>query len=163
MLCSVCVNTFSALIFSHLVPMSEAKTILRVTGRDGKQKGKTSYNYDPQSNVIEYIENRKVESRLKWSLWYFGSCHRFSEISTDETTQKVFVEEHISEWIQSILHGVCQLVIVAGSEDSGKNYLIKGNNSTPGIIPSIEKRLAVLGTELTLSSKVSYLRYSNSI
>ena len=73
------------------------------------------------------------------------------------------MEEHVNTWIDGIFHGICQFVVVAGTEESGKKYLIRGSNSTPGIIPFLEKRLATLGAELALTSKVSYLRYYKRI
>ena len=73
------------------------------------------------------------------------------------------MEEHVNMWIDGIFHGICQFVVVAGTEESGKKYLIRGSNSTPGIIPFLEKRLATLGAELALTSKVSYLRYYKRI
>jgi hypothetical protein len=54
-------------------------------------------------------------------------------------------------------------VTVVGNSTGGKNYLLKGSNSSPGIIPSIEKRIVSLSSELKFSAKVSYIRFVNSI
>ena len=40
-------------------------------------------------------------------------------------------------------------------------YLLKGSNSTPGIVYSIQKRLASLSAEMKITAKMSYIRYAN--
>lgn len=38
-------------------------------------------------------------------------------------------------------------------------YLLKGSNPTPGIIYSIQKRLASLSAEMKITAKMSYIRF----
>ena len=143
--------------------MSEAKTIVRITTRENTYKRNRKLAIFPQNAVIRHKEKNVVKDLMKYKIHCEDHDSRFSEISTAETSQKAFVEEHVNKWIDGIFHGICQFVVVAGTEESGKNYLIKGSNSTPGIIPFLEKRLATLGAELALTSKVSYLRYHKRI
>lgn len=143
--------------------MSEAKTIVRITTREYPPKKNRKLTVVPQSSVMKYKENSVIKDLMKFILFTRNKDSRFSEISTAQTSQKAFVEYHVNKWIDGIFHGICQLVVIAGTEESGKNYLMKGSNSTPGIIPFLEKRLAILGAELTLSSKISYLQYYKRI
>lgn len=143
--------------------MSEAKTIVRVITKENTPKKSRKMTIVPQSTVIKNKEKNGVKDLMKYEMACTNQDSRFSEISSSETSQKSFVEEHVNKWIDGIFHGICQFVVVAGTEDSGKKYLIKGSNSTPGIIPFLEKRLAALGAELVLTSKVSYLRYHKRI
>lgn len=82
---------------------------------------------------------------------------------TDAKQQKQFVEDHVSDWIQQLLQGKSQSILVVGGVESGIKYLMKGSNSTPGIISSIQKRLATLSAEMKISAKVSYMRYDMGI
>lgn len=87
----------------------------------------------------------------------------FSELSPDSITQKQFMEDHTSDWIEKLIHGKSQSVVVVGSVDSGIKYLMKGSNSTPGIVSSIQKRLAALSADMKITAKMSYIRYSNGM
>ena len=86
---------------------------------------------------------------------------RFSELSSDSISQKQFVDSHVTNWIDQLMEGTSQAVFVVGSLDSGMKYLLKGSNSTPGIVYSIQKRLASLSAEMKITAKMSYIRYSN--
>ncbi|KNB44699.1 hypothetical protein JH06_1579 [Blastocystis sp. subtype 4] len=116
--------------------MSHLKTIVKLNKKDGVDPGKTCFRFFPNKNSIEYIENEK-----------------------ETKTQKKFVEDHVDVWIKDLLQGVSSYIVVTGTVDGGKNYLLKGSNSIPGIVPTFQKRLVQLAGDLKLSSRLSYVRY----
>ena len=87
----------------------------------------------------------------------------FSEVERETKTQKKFVEDHVDVWIKDLLQGVSSYIVVTGTVDGGKNYLLKGSNSIPGIVPTLQKRLVQLAGDLKLSSRLSYVRYCDGL
>ncbi|KAK8804288.1 hypothetical protein WA171_000380, partial [Blastocystis sp. BT1] len=128
--------------------MSHLKTIVKLNKKDGVDPGKTCFRFFPNKNSIEYIENGNQQNRY---------C--FSEVEKETKTQKKFVEDHVDVWIKDLLQGVSSYIVVTGTVDGGKNYLLKGSNSIPGIVPTFQKRLVQLAGDLKLSSRLSYVRY----
>ena len=54
-------------------------------------------------------------------------------------------------------------MIISGTIDGGKNYLLKGSNSNPGLVPSLQKRMVQwLGT-FKVMANISHFRYSNGM
>lgn len=83
----------------------------------------------------------------------------FSEVDRETKIQKKFIEDHVDTWVKDLLQGVSSYIVVTGTVDGGKNYLLKGSNSMPGIVPTFQKRLVQLAGELKLSSRLSCIRY----
>lgn len=142
--------------------MDKVRTIIKVTLKEGHNSGENYYSQNTETNSIDYYENNTVKQHFQY-LFLLLSISRFSELSPDSKSQKQFVEAHISEWIEQLLHGTSFAVVVLGHEDSGTKYLMKGSNSNPGIVSSIEKRLASLSAEMKITAKMSYIRYAYSI
>ena len=112
-----------------------------------------------QSNILKMVINR-IDIGSSFSLEV--NCS-FSEVEKETKTQKKFVEDHVDVWIKDLLQGVSSYIVVTGTVDGGKNYLLKGSNSIPGIVPTFQKRLVQLAGDLKLSSRLSYVRYCDGL
>lgn len=76
---------------------------------------------------------------------------------------KQFVDDHVKQWATDLEKGRSLVIMIAGTVDGGKNYLLKGSNSIPGIIPALQKRMVQLAGESKLSSRISHLRYCDGM
>ena len=88
---------------------------------------------------------------------------RFNSIFNDTKERKQSLDDLVTEWMNDLLRGESQLISVVGKEEYGSQYLLKGTSLNPGIVPLIEKRIASLCADSTLTAKFSYLRYTNGI
>ena len=91
------------------------------------------------------------------------SLSSFSEVCGETRKHRQFIDDQTAQWTADLKEGVSSLIIVSGTVDGGKNYLLKGSNSMPGLIPTLQKRMVQMAGEMKMSFKVSHLRYSDSI
>lgn len=138
--------------------MSQIQTIVKIISKEEVSLGKNQFIQHSDTSTIEYIENGKHLQNYSYQYCLYVMIS-FSELSPNSISQKQFVDDHVSDWITKLLYGSSQSIVVAGSADSGIKYLMKGSNSTPGIVSSIEKRLASLSGDMKITAKMSYIRY----
>lgn len=111
--------------------------------------------------MLDYIENGVVEKRYKSVSW---SCvmGRYDAVLSDAKSRKQRIDDYTTHWVNDLLKGQNQFIVVAGKEDTGTKYILKGTSLNPGVVPLIEKRIASLCADSTMTAKVAYLRYADS-
>lgn len=144
---------------SHL--MSTYTSILNIHKREGVAMGKNHLRATEDHSIVDYIENGVVEKRYKSVSW---SCvmGRYDAVLSDAKGRKQRIDDYTTHWVNDLLKGQNQFIVVAGKEDTGTKYILKGTSLNPGVVPLIEKRIASLCADSTMTAKVAYLRYSDS-
>ena len=104
--------------------MDRVQTILRISSKEGIHLGKNYFVAKPDDHSIEYIENGKQKQFFQYSFLSITKF-RFSEVSTDSTTPKQFIDDHMKHWIEELLQGVNQFLFVVGHGESEIKYLMK--------------------------------------
>ena len=141
--------------------MSTYASILNIHKREGVAMGKNHLRVTEDHSMVDYIENRAVEKRYKFVNW---SCvmGRYNAVLGDAKSRKQRIDDYTTQWVNDLLKGQNQFIVVAGKEDTGSKYILKGTSLNPGVVPLIEKRIASLCSDSTMTAKVAYLRYSDS-
>ena len=117
----------------------------------------------PERMDIELVENNSIQKCYQYVKQCLVVTCSFSEVCGETKKHRQFIDNQISQWTTDLMKGISSLVIVSGTIDGGKNYLLKGSNSVPGLIPSLQRRMIQwLGT-LKVLANFSHLRYANGI
>ncbi|KAM7458797.1 hypothetical protein BLSTO_00445 [Blastocystis sp. subtype 1] len=130
--------------------MSNYKAVLTIHRREDTTVEKNGLRVKEDNATVEYVENDQINTEFT-----------FNSVFSDPKDRKQSLDDLVTEWVNDLLRGESQLIAVVGKEESGSQYLLKGTSLNPGIVPLIEKRIASLCADSTLTAKFSYLRYTN--
>lgn len=141
--------------------MSTYTSILNIHKREGVAMGKNHLRATEDHSIVDYIENGVVEKRYK-SVSRSCVMGRYDAVLSDAKSRKQRIDDYTTQWVNDLLKGQNQFIVVAGKEDTGTKYILKGTSLNPGVVPLIEKRIASLCADSTMTAKVAYLRYADS-
>ena len=142
--------------------MSNYKAVLTIHKREDTTVEKNGLRVKEDNATVDYVENDQINTEFTWRKAAFV-IPRFNSVFSDPKDRKQSLDDLVTEWVNDLMRGESQLIAVVGKEESGSQYLLKGTSLNPGIVPLIEKRIASLCADSTLTAKFSYLRYTNGI